>query len=184
MEESQVQALIDAALAKQAVDFEKMVGDILEPTMKTFMEDVKKSVDVKPEQKPAKAETALEQRIRVLEEQLTKAEEARIAQEKASASLRFDQELSQQLDGANPLHKSVVKELLSNRLKAEAVETDGKWLVNGKTLQESTKAFFETPEGQHFLPSQHQNGAGVSEAKPNKTTGNTSLAAELMSAFL
>lgn len=147
MDEAQVKALIDAALAKQATDFEKLVGDILEPTMKTFMEDVKKSVDTKPEGKPAKAETALEQRIRVLEEQLTKAEEARQAQEKASANLRFDQQLSQELDGANPLHKGIVKELLANRLKADAVETEGSWLVNGKTLAEVTKSFFETPEG-------------------------------------
>lgn len=148
------------------------------------MEDVKKSVDTKPEGKPAKAETALEQRIRVLEEQLTKAEEARQAQEKASANLRFDQQLSQELDGASPLHKGIVKELLANRLKADAVETEGSWLVNGKTLAEVTKSFFETPEGQHFLPSSHQNGAGVTEAKPNKNAGTASLASELAAAFL
>lgn len=191
MTEEQIVKLIQDTLKAQQQDLETTVVNLLAPTVESFKQELagrleaveKAGSTAKPKDK---AESAMEQRIRGLEEQLKAAEEARANQEKASASLRFDQELSKTLDGTSPLHKGIVQELLATRLKQDAVEKDGVWLTkDGKTLAESTKGFFETPEGQHFLPSSHQNGAGTSEPKGNKTApAGTSLADELASAFL
>lgn len=132
-----------------------------------------------------KAESAFEQRVKTLEKQLEEAAKKEQAQEKAAAGLRFDNALSSQLDTMNPIHKSIVQELLSNRLKQDIVEKDGQWLTkDGKTLTEVTTEFFGSEQGLHFLPSQHRDGAGTKEpTKANTGASEPDLGTQLARSF-
>lgn len=186
----------------EKADIEKLVEDLLKPTVDTLINDVRaymsesadsldkrlktlegsKDTTNKP-QDPA--ESALDARIKALEAQLRDAEDKRVAQEKQATSLRFDSSLSAVLDDAKPLHKGIVQELLSTRLKQDAVEKDGSWLTkDGKKLQEAISDFFTTDAGKHFLPSSHKDGAGSKEAEPNRGQSNLSTAEALRQAFL
>lgn len=123
-------------------------------------------------------------RVKLLEQKLAEAEAAKKAQDQAAQDMRFNSTLSAELDKLSPLHKSVVQELLSTRLRKNAEETKAGWLAEGKTLGETVNAFFTTPEGMHFLPSKHVNGANVQEPTPPKTgEPKMSVAEQLMAAF-
>ncbi len=132
---------------------------------------------------PTMSNDPLMARVKLLEQQLADAAAKQEAQEKAARDMRFNSTLSAELDKLSPIHKNVVQELLANRLKG-ADEVEGKWLYNGQTLEESIKGFFGTPEGMHFLPSKHVNGAGVDEPQTPKTGDKLDLDAALAAAFL
>ena len=165
--EKLLEPAIDGLLAEVRDFMNKRVGEL--DTRLGAVEKAKPT-EATPEQSKSKSESALDARIKSLEDELKTEREARTNQEKTAASLRFDQTLGKILDEHNPLHKGVVQELLANRLKQDAVEKDGAWLTkDGKTLTESAKSFFETAEGSHFLPSNHRDGSGTKEpAKQNK----------------
>ncbi len=81
--------------------------------------------------------------------------------------------------------KLLEQQLADAAAKQEAQEKDGQWLAqDGKTLTEAIEGFFKTPEGMHFLPSNHVNGAGVTEPQTPKTGDKLDLDAALAAAFL
>lgn len=187
-------------------NIEELVESLLQPTVDALLNEVKTymttnakqlsdrldAIEKRPTEAPkdenstkGKAESAMEQRIKALETQLQQAEEARQAQEKAAQAMRFDSALGGTLDAISPMHKQVVQELLANRMKQDSVEKDGMWLTkDGKTMDEAVKGFFETPEGKHFLPSQHKDGAGTKEPVQTKTEQKLSTHEMLAQAFL
>lgn len=187
-------------------NIEELVESLLQPTVEALLSEVKtymttnakqladriEAIEKRGTETPkdenstkGKAESAMEQRIKALETQLREAEDARQAQEKAAQSMRFDGALSSQLDSVSPMHKNIVQELLATRLKQDAVEKDGQWLTkDGKTMDEAVKGFFSTPEGMHFLPSQHKDGAGTKEPVQTKTEQKLSTHEMLAQAFL
>lgn len=186
-------------------DIEKMVESLLTPTVDALLSEVRtfmssQMADVtsrlatietaakpaKTEQPKGEADMTMENRVKLLESQLKAEQDQREAQEKASSGLRFDKSLSDALDEVAPLHKGIVKEILSNRIKNEAVEKEGQWYSkDGKTLGEATKGFFSTDEGKHFLPSTGIPGAGTKEPTGQlKTEGKQDIGSMLAEAFL
>lgn len=186
----------------EKVDIENLVEELLKPTVETLIKDVQTfmsesadSLDKRlktleganstPTKPQDPTESAMDARIKALEAQLKDAEDKRIAQEKQAASLRFDSSLSAALDDLKPLHKGTVQELLSTRLKQDAVEKDGSWLTkNGQNLSEAISEFFTTDAGKHFLPSNHKDGAGSKEAEVNRSLNSITTAEALRQAFI
>lgn len=127
----------------------------------------------------------LQARLKLLEQKLADAEAKEAKQAKEAQDMRFNSTLSSELDKLSPLHKSIVQELLATRLRADATEESGSWLTkDGKTIKEAIETFFATPEGMHFLPSKHINGADVQEPTAPKTGDNLDLDSQLAAAFL
>ncbi len=165
------------------------LADKIETFAATPKEELKDAVDTETTNEPTEDSTMsndpLMARVKLLEQQLADAAAKQEAQEKAARDMRFSSTLSAELDKLSPIHKSVVQELLANRLKGDAQEKDGQWLAqDGKTLTEAIEGFFKTPEGMHFLPSNHVNGAGVTEPQTPKTGDKLDLDAALAAAFL
>lgn len=123
-------------------------------------------------------------RVKLLEQQLEVAAKEKADQDLRSQDLRFNEVLSKEIDKASPMYKGVVSELLATRLRKDAKETDLGWLANGKNLSENVTAFFDSPEGQHFLPSKHTNGVGLQESKAPKAGSAVDIEAEIRGAFL
>lgn len=124
-------------------------------------------------------------RVKLLEDKLAQAAEKEAKQEAAAQDLRFSNSLNGELDKLSPLHKNIVQEILSNRIRKDVVEKDGQWLTkDGKTLSETVKNFFDSPEGQHFLPTNHQNGVGASESGAPKAGEKVDMESAIMAAFL
>lgn len=179
--EKLLEPAIDGLLTEVREFMNKRVGEI---DTRLGVVEKAKTPEQTLEQSKSKSESALEQRIKGLEDELNKEREARTNQEKTASSLRFDQTLGKILDDHSPLHKSVVQELLANRLKTDAVEKDGSWLTkDGKTLAESAKSFFETTEGSHFLPSNHRDGSGTKEPTKQNQEQSLGLYEQLAQAF-
>lgn len=185
----EIEQIIKDALGQNKQDTEKLVGDLLKPTVERLSLLEKPTDAPLPQDKgnkpQDKAELALEARLKTLEAQLKQEQDLRAAQEKQAYSLRFDSSLSSALDAMKPLHKGVVQELLANRIKQDAVEKDGSWLTkDGNTINEAIASFFTTDEGKHFLPSSHQDGAGSTEAQPNRSTTAVDTVEALRQAFI
>lgn len=197
----EIEKLIKDALTQNKQDTEKLVDELLKPTVDHLIKQVgdymgesqttlEKRLEAleKPQSAPKtqdKAESALEARLKTLEAQLKQEQDLRATQEKQASSLRFDSSLSTTLDELQPLHKSVVQELLATRIKQDAVEKDGSWLTkDGKTIKEAITDFFGTDAGKHFLPSSHKDGAGSTESAPDRTQPQISTAEALRQAFL
>lgn len=188
MTKEEIEKIIRDALDLNKQDSVKLVEDLLKPTVDRLAALEKPQETPKTQDKaskPDKAESALDARVKDLEAKLKQAEELRVNQEKQASSLRFDSSLSSALDELKPLHKGVVQELFANRIKQDAVEKDGSWLTkDGKTIKEALSEFFGTDAGKHFLPSNHQDGAGTVESQPNRTTPVVDTVEALRQAFI
>ena len=124
-------------------------------------------------------------RVKLLEQQLADAAKQQQEQAKIASDLRFSNALSSELDKLSPVHKGIVQELLSSRLRGTSEEKETGWLTKeGKTLSESVATFFASPEGMHFLPSSHVNGVGAQETATPKKGDSLDLDSALASAFL
>ena len=186
MERAEIEQLVESLLKPTVDEMIKNVRDYLgesQSALEKRLETLEKpTTTTKPQDK---AESALEARLKTLEAQLKQEQDLRAAQEKQASSLRFDSSLSTSLDELQPLHKSVVQELLATRIKQDAVEKDGSWLTkDGKTIKEAITDFFGTDAGKHFLPSSHKDGAGSTESAPDRTQTQISTAEALRQAFL
>lgn len=185
----EIEQIVKDALGQNKQDTEKLVGDLLKPTVDRLAALEKPQDPIKTPDKvnkpQDKAESALEARLKTLEAQLKQEQDLRAAQEKQASSLRFDSSLSSTLDEMKPMHKAMVQELLANRIKLDAVEKDGSWLTkDGKTIKEAITEFFGTDAGKHFLPSNHKDGAGTTESQPNRATTTVDTVEALRQAFI
>ena len=130
-------------------------------------------------------EDTLMTRVKLLEQQLADAAKQQQEQAKVASDLRFSNALSSELDKLSPVHKGIVQELLSSRLRGTSEEKETGWLTKeGKTLSESVATFIASPEGIHFLPSSHVNGVGAQETATSKKGDSLDLDSALASAFL
>ncbi len=75
-------------------------------------------------------------RVKLLEQQVEVAAKEKAEQEAKSQDMRFNQDLSKEIDKVSPMHKGIVSELLATRLRKEAQETPDGWLAkDGKNYQ-------------------------------------------------
>lgn len=163
---------------EQIAPISDQIKVLSQPKVETKVETKTTKEQLKEDNDPVLA------RVKLLEQQLEVAAKDKEAQDLKSQDLRFNEVLSKEIDKASPMYKGVVSELLATRLRKDAKETDLGWLANGKNLSENVNAFFESPEGQHFLPSKHQNGVGIQETKAPKAGSPIDMDAELRAAFL
>jgi hypothetical protein len=90
--------------------------------------------------------------VKALQERLAQMEKRDAEREEAAKAGRFKDSLRSAISPENPLHSSVVEELLSNRLKG-LIESDGAFIsTKGETMTELVQQFFQSPEGSHFKP--------------------------------
>lgn len=195
MTEDDIKALIRSTLVDEVETLLKPTVESMTATLNRFVVDTNDSFEARftaleaPKTNPATkdtkqtSESALDARIRGLEQQLADTEAKRQAQELQAQQLRFDNSLSTELDGIpNLLQKPLVKELLANRLKAGVTEKDNSWLTkDGKTLTEAVKEFMSSDSGLHFQAADHRDGAGTSEPKTEKTTEKADFSAAMRS---
>lgn len=197
---------IDKAELLQTLN--EVLPDLLKPTVDTLLADVKtfmaesvspladrveaiaqapkeQSKEQPKEQSQDDPKDPLQARVKLLEQQLAQAAEKEAQAAKVAEDGRFSSTLNTELDKLSPLHKGVVQELLSTRLRKDAVEKDGEWLArDGKKLPEVIQEFFKSPEGMHFLPSSHTNGVGATESAAPKTGDKINMNDAIMAAFL
>lgn len=108
----------------------------------------------------------LDNRVKELEKQLSEATAKAEEQAKREASLSFDRELSKVMDGYPVQFKDVAFEVVANRVKAEAANSNGEWLTkDGKKLSEYVKEFTSSDFGKHLMPANHQDGLGSKQPK-------------------
>lgn len=170
-------------LMKDVVDFMRENVEPIEESIKELKTTSKEKAKDVSKDEPQDTDP-LSARVKLLEAQIEQANKDKAAQEAASQDLRFSQTLSGELDKVNPLHKGVVTELLANRFRKDAVEKDGQWLSkDGKNLTEKVAEFFSTPEGSHFMPSNHVNGVGATETSSPRTGDKIDIEGALLAAY-
>lgn len=105
----------------------------------------------------------LAKRLANLEKQLKEAQDREQARIKEAEELHFGNVLKDALASkGSVLHQGLVSKLLGYELRNGAVQKDGEWYTkDGLKLSEAVDKFFSTPEGLHFLPSNHQNGTAT-----------------------
>jgi hypothetical protein len=116
-----------------------------------------------PEISAADANDPVARRLAVLEAELKKERDERAKERLQAEELNFSNSLKDQLAAkGNVLHQGLVSKLLGYELRNGAKQKDGEWLTkDGLKLNEAIDHFFSTPEGMHFLPSDHQNGTAT-----------------------
>lgn len=182
MTEDDIKALIKATLVDEVENLLKPTVDNMTKELERFVNDTNEKFRVTADQlgeiqpQPAKVTKKTDvndDRIKALEQKLADAEARREAQEKQAQQLRFDNSLSAELDKIpNLLQKSVVKELLSNRLKADIKEAEDGFYSKGKKIPEVVQEFMKSDTGLHFQASDHKDGAGSTEPSSVKASSS------------
>lgn len=130
-------------------------------------EDASEDTEPTPEKMKDPAYKALQERLATME---AKEQE----RERQLAAERFSKALRSAISPENPLHSSVVEELLTRRFDG-LVETDGVFYnAKGDKLEELVRGFFATPEGQHFKPAKSRQGTGEQPSNPATTPATKS----------
>lgn len=117
-------------------------------------------------------------------ETLTKALEKQQARTEAQEKVARDARLTTCIQSALNEYKVLYPEVL-DLLKAKysgAVEKKGKFYVDDGSLEDSLKAFFETPLGSHLLPAPSA-GTGVPPVS-DRPGSSDSFLSDLMAAFI
>lgn len=112
---------------------------------------------------------------KALQKRLEEMERKDSERETSAKAGRFKDELRKAISPENPLHSSLVEELLSTRY-GNLIEAEGTFISDkGEKLSELVQAFFTTAEGSHFKPAKSKPGTGevtttTAEPKPGKAT--------------
>ena len=184
--EARLEQMLQPAIDAMALQMQEFIKQQVAP-LTGRLEAIEQGSTATEETKAPKdkAESALEARLKLLEQELAQAKELQQQRDKEAASLRFDKSLNDALDGKDVLHKQLVQELLQGRIKNDAVEKDGSWLTkDGKKVSEAVEEFLGSDAGKHFLPSKTKPaGTGTKQPDTSKpaTTNAKTLADELMS---
>lgn len=180
MTPEEIKALITATLNEQ-------LPSVLKTTMTEFSGHFEqqlnefaatlgpKEVEQAPEMSATDANDPVARRLAVLEAELKKERDERAKERLQAEELNFSNSLKDQLAAkGNVLHQGLVSKLLGYELRNGAKLKDGEWLTkDGLKLNEAIDHFFSTPEGMHFLPSDHQNGTATPVAKvPSVPSGS------------
>jgi hypothetical protein len=176
MDEAQVKALIDTAiatglksgLASFQAHYTKQIEELVAPIAARLDEF---EVITEQEKQPAAAEPKDSPEVRALMKRLEDMENRDRAREEELKSSRLSQALSKHIGGRSPLHAEAVTELLSKRVD-KAVEKDGEWyLPSGLKLSEEVDNFFNSPVGLHFTANPVK--GSTSDAGGTRATGGT-----------
>lgn len=175
MDEAQVKALIDTAiatglksgLASFQAHYEKQLKELVAPIAARLDEF---EVITEQEKQPA-AEPKDSPEVKALMKRLEDMESRDRTREEELKSSRLSQALSKHIGGHSPLHAEAVTELLSQRV-GKAVEKDGEWyLPSGLKLSEEVDNFFNSPVGLHFTANPAKGTS--SDAGGSRSTGGT-----------
>lgn len=199
MDEEEIKALIaeQVGTALQNADIFKPLADQLSQDVQRYMSDLLTPLEGRldglenavttpdPKDKPDdKDQNPTDKRLALLEQQLAESTAAREAEKAEREALEFDSHLTGVLQEFNPQFAAEAKQLLRGQLGATKRDGDRYLTPDGKTVQEAATAFFDTPVGKHFLPSQAANGMGT--AAPKETaegSGKPDISKALLSAF-
>lgn len=168
--DEQLEALLEPMQAAIISSLQEYVTQLVTPLQQRLDTLAQEPPPASPGQ-PEGVESALDARVKSLENELKQAKEKEQLREAEASSSRFDKLLSDTLDSQQGLlYKPEVSELLAARIKSKAVEKDGQWLTkDGKTLQEAVIDFFKSDAGKHFLPANHQDGTGTPQPSGSRT---------------
>lgn len=163
--------VVKETMATFSAHFENELNTLAE-TVQTELEATKATTTTS--ETAADSQDPLAKRLQKLEKQLQEAQEREAVRLKEAQELKFSQKLSECLDSkGNVIHKGIVAELLRNRLK-DCQERDGEWYSkDGSKLSEVVSGFFESPEGQHFIPASPSSGTGTPVYRMPAKSGNT-----------
>lgn len=178
MTPEEIKALITATLNEQ-------LPSVLKTTMTEFSGHFEQQLNefaatLGPKEQPVESEIPealsndpVAKRLAVLEAELKKERDERAKERLQAEELNFSNSLKDQLAAkGNVLHQGLVSKLLGYELRNGAKLKDGEWLTkDGLKLNEAIDHFFSTPEGMHFLPSDHQNGTATPVAKAPTAPG-------------
>ncbi|MBW4558430.1 MAG: hypothetical protein KME59_21395 [Trichormus sp. ATA11-4-KO1] len=155
--QSTFNASLPVALKGAFSEFESYFNEQLKP-----INDRLNQFEVASEPEPDNSDPVAN-RLKMLEAKLAESEAREQQRVKEAEDLHFSNNLKDALaTKGNVLHQGLVSEILSRELRNGAVQKDGQWYTkDGSKLSEAVDRFFGTPEGLHFLPSQHQNGTGT-----------------------
>jgi hypothetical protein len=194
-----VKTTVEAAL--QDADTFKPLGDSLTQSVQAYLTQVLEPLETRldglenvvtapkapgaPEEPEAgkDADSPLAQRLSLLETQLAEANQAREQERAEREALELENHLSGVVGKFNPKFSAEVKQLLRGQLGELKREGETYLTPDGQTIDEATKAFFDTEVGKHFLPPVSQDGLGT--AKPGAVTAPASvdLSSMLFQAF-
>lgn len=159
----EVQALLKTLQTDLTQSFQTYIDTKLAP-VEAQLVTLSKPPD--PVEVPETSNPNLDARVKDLEKQLADATAKSEEQAKREASLNFDRELSKVMDSYPVQFKDVAFEVVSNRIKSEAANTNGEWVTkDGKKLSEYVKEFTNSDFGKHLLPSNHTDGLGNKQPK-------------------
>lgn len=164
---SQLPTILKSAMTEFSGHFEQQLNDLagsLQPQ--------------EPQGISEESSDPVAKRLAILEAELKKERDERAKERQQAEELDFGNSLKDLLASkGNVLHSGLVSKILASELRQGAKQKDGEWLTkDGLKLSEAVDKFFSTPEGLHFLPSDHQNGTstpvtklptGSPQGKPN-----------------
>ena len=154
MDEAQIKALIEAALApaiKGAFgEFRSYFSEQLNP-INERLSQFEVGTPETPTPTQETVSTPNNQAMEALTARLAQMEKMEADRQTELRQYKFQGELSSQVSKYDPLHQDMVKELLANRY-ANTVEKGGKYYTpQGSTLDEEVDGFFKSEVGSHFL---------------------------------
>lgn len=190
MDPDEIKQMISATVSEQmAAGLKTGLGEF-----RSFFESKLKETIAPLEAKFKQAETVkttepkeTSDSTKVLTERLALMEEKDKQREQVAAKERFSKALRAAISPENPLHSTVVEELLSSRLSGLVEAEDGGFYnPAGIKLQELVQEFFASPEGSHFKPAKGKQGIGdpnPPSGKPPQNKGTTLNDKDILEAF-
>jgi hypothetical protein len=184
MDEAQVKALIEAAMAPAIrgafQEFRGYFQEQLEPLSAKLNEfEVATAAAVEPEPKAkSKGSSQESPELTALTARLAQMEQKEQERQAELKTYKFGNELQSLVGKYDAIQGDLVKELLSNRYGSKVVEKNGKYYTpNGTTLDEEVDGFFKSEAGSHFIKAPTTSGSGTqkSNAAPSSNKAEPSV---------
>ena len=163
----------ETELDTDGIDIEEVLKDILGPMMAQLTKELEFKMGQAIEQRFSEYQNSTDEpeneedeeeaspKVLALQKRLQAMEEKAKAQEAADAQAKADKYLADLVAEHKPIDNGLAEVYLKSQL-GQLVDNSGEYLTrDGKSVKEAVKAFFQTPTGQHLLPSQMKPGSGV-----------------------
>jgi hypothetical protein len=178
---SDIEELLEPMTVQILKDLQQFLDARIAPVAERLqaLEDVATAPEAKDPQEPDTGKDPVALRLQELEAKLA-------AKEQLEADQKFADAVRSAIKPHGTQYADEALEYLLPKVKEGAKQdSKGQWLTkDGKSLEEASKAFFDSPFGKHLLPPTHQEGSGTQAPGKPPVTPDVITPADYAAAFL
>lgn len=174
--EKMLQTMLDNALEGIVTRLNSYVDQVTLPLNESVQQLSQQLSQQQPAQPSQEAQDdPVQARLKMLEEQLSQAEQRRLDAEKQQLDTKRNGTLSALLNEHQLVNRSVLEEYLGSKLSSAKYDNGtGEFLTkDGKKMKEFVNEFLSSDQGKHFLAADVPQGLGTKTGRHKDIAGNT-----------